>query len=48
VDGALLESMRRESWDLALTQDVETAAGAVIAFLQEHTFRHKALSPAPQ
>jgi glycosyltransferase involved in cell wall biosynthesis len=30
-----LESMRRESWKLAQSQDVEAAAGAVISFLQE-------------
>ena len=29
------ESMQRESWDLAQSQDVQAAAGAVITFLQE-------------
>jgi glycosyltransferase involved in cell wall biosynthesis len=29
------ESMRRESWDLALSQDVEAASCAVVQFLQE-------------
>jgi glycosyltransferase involved in cell wall biosynthesis len=39
TNGELRESMRRESWDLAMSQDVQAAAGAVIAFLQERARR---------
>jgi glycosyltransferase involved in cell wall biosynthesis len=42
------ESMRRESWNLAQTQDIQAAAGAVITFLKEKAIRHNAVPSALQ